>query len=91
MCQAIIVKYIGPTNTRETRLRASYAGGSIIVDWNYDVSYERNYANAARVLAIRLKWCGRYAHGTIPDGRHVFLMMPGDTAGAAFSVTSEDV
>lgn len=54
--QAIRTKYISPTNTKGSRVRASYAGGSIIVGWQCDLNVEENHLFAANQLSKKLGW-----------------------------------
>ena len=50
MQQAITTKYIGPTNTRGSRIKASCERGSLTVDWDYDLNQGENHAAAKKML-----------------------------------------
>lgn len=54
--QAIQTKYIGPTNTRQSRIKASAQAGSITVNWNYDLDENENHRAAAAAFIRKMKW-----------------------------------
>lgn len=76
--QAILTKYLGPTNTKGSRIKASCASGSIIIPYPYefDVTMAHNYA--AQCLVNKLGWNSQYygelITGQLPSGDycHVF-------------------
>lgn len=53
MQQAITTKYIGPTNTRGSRIKASCERGSITVAWDYSLNPEENHAVAKKMLVSK--------------------------------------
>lgn len=65
---AIEVKYIGPTNTKGSRYKASANGNSITVSANYSLNAEENAKNAANMLKAKMGWKGRTAIGGTEDG-----------------------
>lgn len=71
--QAIITKYIGPTNTRGARIAASAAAGRIYLDWDDALNADDNHALAARFFAQKYQWGGKWAHGVLPSGDHVHV------------------
>lgn len=88
--QAIETKYLGPTNTLGSRIKASCERGSITVQWDYSLGVEDNHrAAAARLLAKfsqedSAKYGGRESHhwgefvtGTLPDGRFAHVLTGG--------------
>jgi len=72
MLQAITTKYFGPTNTRGGRVRAFASAGSIVVNWDHALNDPQNHCAAARALAKRLEWDGRYVGGATDTG-YVFV------------------
>lgn len=91
MYQGIEVKYLGPTNTRGSRWKASTASGiSKVSNQDYALSPEDNATQAARALALQLGWDGIWYGGTTSRG-YVFVAttrkphqdMP---QGAAFAI-----
>jgi len=67
--QAIITKYLAPTNTRGARIKASCQAGSITVPYDGENPHEA----ACNALRAKLGW-GEATHGKMisggtPDGR----------------------
>jgi hypothetical protein len=55
--QAIETKYIGPTNQRGARIRATpVGGGDLMHNWNYSLGIEGNHFAAAEALRVELNW-----------------------------------
>lgn len=55
--KAIITKYLGPSNTRGSRIKATEPDGkSITISWNHALSAEANHSDAARMLMDKLGW-----------------------------------
>lgn len=60
--QAIETKFLGPTNTKGARIKASAQAGSVTVPYEYqgvDVEHDQ----ALRALVTKLKWWGVWARG----------------------------
>ena len=81
MSQVIITKYIGPTNTRSSRVKATCWRKTITVSWDYAQDVDANHKAAAEALIKALEsdtpdytW-GISGSGPTPDdtGR-VFLI-----------------
>lgn len=74
MRQAIITKYLGPTETLGTRIKATSASGiSVTIYRDYAVDIEEDHARAAQALAEKLGWSGSWAPGELPDGRVAWI------------------
>lgn len=77
MKQAIITKFLGPTNYKGARVKAyaSSARPSVTIPWDHAWSSEQNHTFAARILAERLGWTGTLQAGVISAGSvaHVFI------------------
>jgi len=54
--QAIVTKYLGPTNSRGARVKAFCDAGGITVPWDYALDTEGNHDRAARALIQKLGW-----------------------------------
>jgi hypothetical protein len=65
MSQAIITKFLGPTNTRGARIKATCWHGSVIVP--YDYSAFRPHRVAAQALCDDIKSSDRGAWHIIAD------------------------
>jgi len=68
--QTITTKYLGPTDTQGTRIKAVHTGAatSITVPYNYALSNEGNHKEAAATLTKKLEWNGEYIGGHTKDG-----------------------
>ena len=80
----VVTKYIGPTDHRGSRVRATGpAGQSVVVSWDHRINAEGNHAAAAAALADKV-WGFKTGELTmvgcsIADGRHAFaLLLPTD-------------
>ncbi len=65
--QAIVTKYIGPSNTKGSRIKARSAAGSLTVHLDNALNIEDNHAKAAEALANKYKWPGEWHIGGMPD------------------------
>jgi len=86
--QAIITKYLGPTNIRAARIKATAhtgQGGSITVLWDHALDASANHRVAAIVLADKLlkqtfKWTESFdlsEGGSLPVGNgECFVLTP---------------
>jgi hypothetical protein len=50
MTQAIITKFLGPTNTRPSRIKATGWRGNVTVPYNHGISPVSNYRSAVQTL-----------------------------------------
>jgi len=71
----ITTKYLGPTNSRGSRVKAVTRNGygdrrgiSATVSWDHALNSAENHAEAVRVLADRLGWTGTWALGHTEEG-----------------------
>lgn len=66
--QAIITKYLVPTNNRNARISARCEAGTIVVPYNHSLGGEENHETAARVLIRKLGWPqhGKWYAGVLP-------------------------
>ena len=75
--QAIQTKFLGATNHRGSRVKATSAAGSLTLSWDYGISNEDNHTAAAEALMEKLDWNWgpvTMSSGTLKDGTfvHVF-------------------
>ena len=75
MFQAIQVKYLGPTNYRGSRYKATAAAGSVTVSADNALSTEGNVIAAAQALRDKFGWNGGMAYGQLADGSYVFVQL----------------
>ena len=75
--QAITTKYIGPTNYKPGRIKATCQAAKITVSWDHALSMEANHDMAALALRVHLGWSGTWIAGALPDGSgNVYVRMP---------------
>lgn len=76
MTIAIQTKFIGPTNSRGSRVKATTLDknpstgrpDSITISWDHALNAHNNHRQAAKALAERNGWSGFWAHGDTLDG-----------------------
>ena len=68
--QVITVKYLGPTNTKRSRYKATHTGNytSVTLSVDYSLNTEGNCIAAAKALAEKLNWQVSYVGGHTSDG-----------------------
>lgn len=67
--QAIITKYLGPTDRRGSRVKAIADAGSITVAWDSALSAEQNHDAAALALTRKFRWDAKgYRHSLVRGG-----------------------
>jgi hypothetical protein len=75
MRQAIMTKYLCPTDTRGARVKASCEAGSVIVTWDHSLNIDQNHTRAASALAHKLGWDGPMAGGTLAGPGYAFVLL----------------
>lgn len=68
MRQAIVTKYLGPSDARGSRISVRAQAGRMIVPWDYELDVEGNHDQAARAFAKKLGWKGKLVGGALPNG-----------------------
>ena len=68
MRQAIVTKYIGPTNHRGARIKATAFAGSATIPFDYELGIPAAHEAAARALADKFGWVGDMVGGSTLDG-----------------------
>lgn len=69
MRQSIATKYLGPTDARGSRVKATSSSGlSVTRPWDDALSIDENHAKAAIALCVKLTWKGRLAVGAAYKG-----------------------
>ena len=78
---AIFTRYLGPTNTKGSRIKASARGLSVTVPLDYALDLVERHEKAARELLAKLGWQDRQTAlaGETPDERgYVFVAISGE-------------
>lgn len=91
--QAIVTKFIGPSNTRGSRYKATCSAGSVTVSADHSKNPDRNHLAAAEALVNKLGWLptegrafeGVWHGGFLPDGSGCFVFACDDGFELAFS------
>lgn len=65
--QAVVTRYVGPTNTRGSRVSVRCDAARMLVPWQCDLGSEENHATAILRMLLRLDWCGNWVLGGLPD------------------------
>lgn len=66
--QAIRTRYLGPTNYRGSRIKASAQAGSVTVSYDYALNIDGNHKAAAQALVDKLDWGYSFSSGVLPCG-----------------------
>lgn len=66
--QAIETKFLGPTNTKGARIKASAQAGSVTIPFDYESWVEHAHDLAAIALITKLARWGVWARGSQADG-----------------------
>lgn len=84
MFQAITTKYVGPSNVRGSRVKATASAGSVTLHWDDALNSEQNHTAAAMALAKKYEWKGSYYGG---GTEHGYVFVCADTnSSASFTV-----
>ena len=76
--QAIETRYLGPTNTKGGRIKATAWAGSITIGYNHALDVDGNHKAAADALIAKLGWTGTFAQGGNAKGNgYVFVNVEG--------------
>jgi hypothetical protein len=70
--QAIETKYLGATNTKGGRIKATAWYGSVTVPYDHALNSDGNHKAAALALRHKMGWQGKFAQGgnVKGDGYH---------------------
>ena len=71
MKRAILIKFLGATNTKGTRIKASVVSSSVTVPLDYGAGQEQRIRQAVDSLLDKLEWSGEYIIGVLPSGDYV--------------------
>lgn len=78
--QAIVTKFISPTDFKGSRIKAAASAGSVEVTWDDELNVEDNHRKAAFKLQEKLGWVGdAYGDikgGTMPNEDMCWVMVP---------------
>ena len=87
--QTITTKYVGPTNSRGSRVIARTTSGvRRVMAWDYARSQDSNHREAAHLLAEQLGWAGEWIAGTLNENGNVYVCVSGATSERGFEVAA---
>jgi len=82
--QAIQTKYIAPTNSRGSRIKAWCATGSKTISYPYSLNIDQAHYAAAQQLLVQLDWVGPHygvlEQGCLPNGDYCHVLVKEVTA-----------
>lgn len=61
--EAIETKYLKGTDRKNSRIKATAYGGSVVVNYDYELSVPENHRIAQLALRHKLGWKGKFAQG----------------------------
>lgn len=74
--QAIVTKYLGPSNVRGSRVKATAEAGSITLSWDHSLNADGNHLRAAQALRDKFGWKGILVAGGLPkNAGYCFVML----------------
>ena len=76
--QAITTKFLGPSNTRGSRIKASAYAGSITIGYSHELNNDENHRAAAVALCDKMGWIGAETliSADLPKSGNVFVFPP---------------
>jgi len=76
--QAIETRYLGPTNTKDGRIKATAWAGSVTVPYDHALNPDSNHKAAADALIAKMGWTGTFAQGGNAKGNgYIFVNVEG--------------
>ena len=88
--QAILTKFIAPTDHRPSRIKATCQARSLTLSWEHAWNPDGNHRAAAQALATQLGWHGRWISGDLPDGASVWTLDDQRSGAETFTVDALD-
>lgn len=70
MRQAIVTKYLGPTDHRGSRIMCKAQAGRMMVPWDHSLDVGGNHRRAAMAFVAKWGWgeLNEWHGGALPDG-----------------------
>lgn len=78
--RAIITKFIGCTDTKGSRIKATAGRNSATIPYPYELNEGDAHMAAAVALCNKMKWPGRLIQGGIEGAGYAFVFEPPTTA-----------
>lgn len=74
--QAIVTKYLGPTDHRGSRIKAKSISFSVTLGWDCTLNDGENHQRAARALMEKMGWNWSLLSSWLPDSAMAHLAIP---------------
>ncbi len=75
--QAIVTKYLGATNTKPSRIKATSASGlSLTISYPHELTSDNAHQLAARKLCDKYGWPNELLGGGLSNSEEVWVMIP---------------
>jgi hypothetical protein len=87
--QAITTKFLGPTNVRGSRIKATAQAGSLTLHWNHALNPDGNHTAAAKALAAKYRWHGTWIGGTTAARVNVYVCTDPNFGAGTFTIPKE--
>ena len=72
--QAIVTKFIAPSNVKGSRIKATCQAGSATLQWDHALDPYGNHLTAAKALATKYGWdYGEWIGAELPGGATVWV------------------
>jgi hypothetical protein len=76
MIQAIDTAYVSNPDNQTGRIEATCAGESLSLNYDRELSAEKNHQRAAATLKKQMKLKGKLHGAALSSGEHVWLLIP---------------
>lgn len=73
--QAIQTRYLKPTDTKGSRIKAWAAAGSITIGYPHELSGQACHRKAAEALAAKFGWDTELLGGQLENGDYAFVFV----------------
>ena len=75
--QAIVTKYLGATNTKPSRIKATSASGlSVTISYPHELTSDDAHKRAALALCQKYNWPNELLGGGLSNSQEVWVMIP---------------
>jgi hypothetical protein len=71
----IETKFLGPTNNRGSRVKATCQAGSLTLSWSYELNSDENHYKAAQALADKFSWSDYSIGCSVPSNKNGYVFM----------------
>ena len=73
--QAIVTRYLGPTNHRGARIKATCNACSVTISYPHELNPPEAHRAAAEALMLKMGWHATLYCGGLPNGGYAFVQV----------------